>query len=159
MKEKSELIFVVDDDKGINTLITNFLKKKGFKNVNSYYTGEEANENMKLAPFAVIQDFDLPGINGLQVYEKAKKNSPDSEFIFLSGQTNLQVAIDALKMGAFDYIIKDNYAKENVYYKLLKLSKYKRMEMEKASLKKLMYIMAGILIASWIAIILVKTLH
>jgi len=54
----------------------------------------------------VIVDLDMPGLNGIQVSEKAKEISPDTETIVLTGKSSLDTAIAALRQGAFDYLTK-----------------------------------------------------
>ena len=155
MKKKDKLIFIVEDDKGLNALTTKYLKKLGFTNIKSFHTGEDAVKSMDKKPFVVIQDYDLPGINGLQVFEQTKSISPESEFLFMSGQTDIKVVIDILKKGAYDYVVKDTYAKENVSHKLERLFKIRRLEEEKFSLKLIIYIVIGVLLASWGSIFMI----
>ncbi|MBI3464787.1 MAG: sigma-54-dependent Fis family transcriptional regulator [Planctomycetes bacterium] len=55
---------------------------------------------------AVILDLQMPGQTGIQVLEKAKELSPDTEFIILTGHATLDTAVEALRHGAFDYLTK-----------------------------------------------------
>ena len=54
-----------------------------------------------------LTDYDMPGLNGLEVLKRAKKIDPDVPVILLTGQGNEQVARDAFKSGASDYYTKD----------------------------------------------------
>jgi DNA-binding NtrC family response regulator len=116
---KNQLIYVVDDDVPLNNLLCSFLKKHGFNNVKGCFTGEELLQELSVnSNPIIIQDFDLPDMNGLDILKKVRNESPAIEFIFLSGQNTIDVAVQAIKYGAFDYIIKDNFAKENVLNKI-----------------------------------------
>jgi len=76
----------------------------------SFESGEECIKNIHLKPDIIIQDYLLEGINGLDVLIASKKKNPAIDFIFLSGQDNIEVAINCMKFGACDYIVKDQYA-------------------------------------------------
>lgn len=154
--KKDSLIYIIDDDKPLNTMVSAYLKKAGYKNIKSYYSGEEGIKAIEeLNPNIVIQDFDMGEMNGVQVLKKAKKINPEIEFIMLSGQTDMKVAIDALTAGAFDYIIKDNFAKENAKHKIEKLLKIRLLKDEKKALKVGIRIAIGLVAVSWLIIFLV----
>jgi DNA-binding NtrC family response regulator len=129
---KKQRILVVDDDQPLNVMICKYLEKQGFVNVKGYYSGEELFEAIgKEKSPVIIQDYELPGINGVDILKKVKSKNPLAEFIFLSGQSSIEIAVDAIKNGAFDYIVKDNFAKENVATKIRNLLKIKRLTREK----------------------------
>ena len=54
----------------------------------------------------LIVDLDMPGLNGIQVIERAKDLSPDTEAVVLTGKSSVETAIAALRQGAFDYLTK-----------------------------------------------------
>ena len=54
----------------------------------------------------VLVDLDMPGLNGIQVIERAKELSPETEAVVLTGKSSLQTAVAALRQGAFDYLTK-----------------------------------------------------
>jgi DNA-binding NtrC family response regulator len=125
---RKQLIYVVDDDVPLNNLLCAFLKKHGFINVKEFYTGEELlNEMSAHANPIIIQDFDLPDMTGIDILKKVKSENSAAEFIFLSGQSTIEVAVEAIRFGAFDYIIKDNFAKENVLNKINNVLKIKNL--------------------------------
>ena len=107
---KSPLIFIVEDNSVYNKLIVNHLHTHKQIRTQSYLSGEECLQNINQKPDIIIQDYLLEGINGLEVLMATKKRSPTSEFIFLSGQDSIEVAINCMRFGAYDYIVKDQYA-------------------------------------------------
>ncbi len=107
---KSPLIFIVEDNSVYNKLIVNHLRTHKLIRTESYLSGEECLQNINQKPDIIIQDYLLEGINGLEVLMATKKRSPTSEFIFLSGQDSIEVAINCMRFGAYDYIVKDQYA-------------------------------------------------
>lgn len=120
--KKNPLIFVVEDNQMYNKLVVSYLKTNKFSNVESFLSGEEALKNMNKNPDIVIQDYLLDGMTGIEVLIKAKKTNPDVEFIFLSGQDSIDIAINSMKYGAYDYIVKDQMALQKMVNKILKIN-------------------------------------
>ncbi|MGQ8337307.1 response regulator [Sunxiuqinia sp. A32] len=125
---KNPLIFVVEDNHVYNKLIISFLKTNKFENVEAFYTGEEALAAMTKQPKIVIQDYLLEGMNGIEVLKKAKRVAPDVEFIFLSGQDSIDIAINTMKYGAYDYIVKDQMALKKMVSKINKILSVTQLE-------------------------------
>lgn len=135
LTSKNPLIFVVEDNHVYNRLIVSFLKTNKLTNVESYTTGEDALKAMERQPAIVIQDYLLEGMNGIEVLKRAKKVAPDVEFIFLSGQDNIDVAINTMKYGAYDYIVKDQMALKKLVNKIHKIQSYNQLEVSKKRYK------------------------
>jgi DNA-binding NtrC family response regulator len=119
---KNPLIFVVEDNQMYNKLVVSYLKTNKFSNVESFLSGEEALKNMDKNPDIVIQDYLLEGMTGIEVLIKAKKSHPSVEFIFLSGQDSIDIAINSMKYGAYDYIVKDQMALQKLVNKINKIN-------------------------------------
>lgn len=119
---KNPLIFVVEDNQMYNKLVVSYLKTNKFTNVESFLTGEEALQNMHKNPEIIIQDYLLEGMTGIEVLIKAKKTNPNVEFIFLSGQDSIDIAINSMKYGAYDYIVKDQMALQKLVNKINKIT-------------------------------------
>jgi DNA-binding NtrC family response regulator len=107
---KYPLIFIVEDNSVYNKLIVNHLRSHKLIRTESFLSGEECLKNIYRKPDIIIQDYLLDGINGIDVLRATKKKYPDTEFIFLSGQDNIEIAINSMKFGAYDYIVKDHHA-------------------------------------------------
>jgi DNA-binding NtrC family response regulator len=105
-----------------NKLVVSYLKTNKFTNVESYLSGEEALNNMHKNPDIIIQDYLLDGMTGIEVLIKAKKINPSVEFIFLSGQDSIDIAINSMKYGAYDYIVKDQMALQKMVNKINKIN-------------------------------------
>jgi DNA-binding NtrC family response regulator len=120
--KKNPLIFVVEDNQMYNKLVVSYLKTNKFSNVESFYSGEDAIKNLDKNPDIVIQDYLLDGMTGIEVLIKAKKSNPNVEFIFLSGQDSIDIAINSMKYGAYDYIVKDQMALQKMVNKIHKIN-------------------------------------
>jgi len=118
--EKDLLVFVVEDNRIFNRVVSEHIKKEGYTNIQSVFSGEECMEQIKKGtiPDIVIQDYNLDGMNGIDVLKLVKKQSPETEFIFLTSSENMDVAVNTIKFGAYDYIVKDQMALEKLSYKL-----------------------------------------
>jgi DNA-binding NtrC family response regulator len=108
--QKYPLIFIVEDNSVYNKLIVNHLRSHKLIRTESFLSGEECLKNIHRKPDIIIQDYLLDGINGIDVLKATRKKYPDTEFIFLSGQDNIEIAINSMKFGAYDYIVKDQHA-------------------------------------------------
>lgn len=126
-ESNDSLIFVVEDNRVYNKLIVSYLKTNKFNNVMPFYSGEDTINNLYRNPDIIIQDFLLDGMNGIDVLKKAKEQNPDIEFIFLSGQDNIDVAINTMKYGAYDYIVKDQMALKKMVNKINKIQSVNKL--------------------------------
>ncbi len=156
MNNKKINIAVVEDDPVFNKLIVIYLKNNGFKKVTGHLSGEDAVSNINEKPNIVIQDYDLTGMNGMETMKKIKKRFPSSEFIFLSGQNSIQIAVDTLKLGAYDYIIKDSMSKEKVLSKVRKLMDIQKLIRDRKIYKYGVIIFGVLLVVSWSIIIFLE---
>ena len=107
-------VALVDDDIPNTEVLRDFLIRNGYSHVDKYHDGESFVESLdRFDERAVVLDFDLSGggeMNGLEVLDAILERSPSTHVIFFSGQDSLEVAVEALKNGADDYIVKSNAA-------------------------------------------------
>lgn len=155
---KKLLIYVVEDNKMYNKIISGFLKKTGFDKVKSFLNGEDCIEAVKGGeyPDIVIQDYDLTDITGIDVLQYVKKHSRQSEFIFLTANESMEVGVNSIKYGAYDYIIKDNdLALNKVLNKIDNISKLIQLQKRNRRIMSAMIFVLVILIG----IVILTTLH
>jgi DNA-binding NtrC family response regulator len=67
-------------------------------------------------------------MNGVDVLRKVKQVNPDPEFIFLTSHEDMEVAVNTIKFGAYDYIIKDKITLDKVMDRIKKILKVKSLE-------------------------------
>jgi DNA-binding NtrC family response regulator len=154
MDAEKFVIFVVEDDAAFNKLISSYIKTKNEYEVYSYLSGEDCLEKIHKKPDVVLMDYELPFRTGIETMSVIKKKYPGTIIIFLSGQTNVKVAVEALKEGAFDYIVKDNHAKENALNKIEQALRLKHLEKDQKSYKLIIRLLAGVIVISWLALFL-----
>lgn len=122
--KKNRLMFVVEDNKVYNRIVSEYLKKNGYTNIQSFYSGYECFQNLKRGnyPDIILQDYTLDDMTGVEVLRKVKEVNPKTEFIFLTANESMEVAINTIKYGAYDYIIKDEVALKKVVSKVQKIN-------------------------------------
>ena len=99
-------ILVVDDEPGVRSSISGVLRDEGF-DVDAAETGEECLEKANGAAYDVIVlDIWLPGLDGLTTLQRLRERQIDSQVVIISGHGNIESAVRAIKMGAFDFIEK-----------------------------------------------------
>ena len=104
-KRKPYNIFIVED----NILYARILKKQLIKDkyrVKVFHNGTKCLENLHKKPDVITLDYTLPDISGHEVLKKIQKESPDTHVIVISAQENIATAIELMKNGAYDYIMK-----------------------------------------------------
>jgi two-component system, NtrC family, response regulator AtoC len=102
----NKLIFIVDDEQAISRLLTYWVKDKWKYNVEVFTTGEEMLRKLNLKPDLILLDIMLPGLNGIETLKRVKQHDENLPVIMLSAQGSVEVAVDALRYGAFDYFPK-----------------------------------------------------
>ncbi len=106
MEKNDFRILVVDDEKSLVLLASRILKKEGYQ-VRGAYSGPEALVIIKkFAPNLVISDLKMPEMSGLELLKKVKKDWPEIDFIILTAYGSVENAVEAMKCGALDYLIK-----------------------------------------------------
>ncbi len=114
-------LLVVDDEEPLLEIFVEFFEESEYQ-LTIAKTGEEAMELLAAQQFdLVVTDLNLPGADGLTVLETAKRTDPEMEVIVLTGNASTLTAIDALRQGAYDYVLKpfDLYEMEQTVSKAL----------------------------------------
>ena len=104
-RECKPRILIVDDERGINEVLSDLLSED--YDCVSASTAEEALEHLREAEFElVISDITMPGMSGLEMLPHAKQIAPNTVVVMISGMQTVESAIGALRLGAFDYLMK-----------------------------------------------------
>jgi DNA-binding NtrC family response regulator len=109
MKTSNTLkIFIVDDDKLSLTMYEKHLHNLGYSNVFLFENCKACLNNLTRQPDIIFLDHNMEILNGVEMLKKIKHFNPNVYVVFISGQDDVQTAVNSLKYGAFDYIIKGN---------------------------------------------------
>ncbi len=116
-KENYYTVFVVDDDKKLLTMLKHVIEKNTSYNadVMVYDTVEEFLKHLDEKPDIVVLDYyfeseDGNAPTGLEVLEQIKEKSPETEVVIISGQDDIDTALETIREGAYDYVVKDDRA-------------------------------------------------
>ena len=108
-------VLLVDDEvEFLETLLKRLKKRK--LDVSGVHSGEAALDFLKANPVdVVVLDVKMPGMDGLETLRAMKKEVPLVEVIMLTGHANMEVAIEGMELGAFDYLMKPMDIDELLY--------------------------------------------
>ncbi|MGB5739596.1 MAG: response regulator, partial [Woeseia sp.] len=99
-------VLIVDDDASILGVVSEVLEDDGYEVVTAG-SGEAGLELLNGEPFALVMtDIRLPGINGVKVLEAVKEKHPRTNVIMITSHASLDTSINAIKHGAYDYLLK-----------------------------------------------------
>ncbi|HUX60849.1 MAG TPA: sigma-54 dependent transcriptional regulator [Ignavibacteriaceae bacterium] len=102
----NKLIFIVDDELAISKLLSYWVKEKWKYDIEVFNNGEDVLKRLSAKPDLILLDIMLPGMNGIDILKKVKQYDENLPVIILSAQGSIEVAVEALKYGAFDYFPK-----------------------------------------------------
>jgi len=106
MTGENTRVLVVDDEEIVRESLGGWLQEDGFQ-VSSAPEGRTAVEMMKRDRWNVmLVDLKMPGMDGLQVLEEARKLQPEAAIIMMTAYATVDTAVTAMKLGAFDYLVK-----------------------------------------------------
>jgi two-component system response regulator AtoC len=101
-----KLIFIIDDEQTIARLLTYWVKDKWKYNAEVFPTGEDALRKINMKPDLILLDIMLPGMNGIEILKRVKQFDENIPVIMLSAQGSVEVAVESLRFGAYDYFPK-----------------------------------------------------
>ena len=108
-KESKQLdanVLLVDDEEQFLKVFSQRLQGRGMK-VDTANTGEEALERAKKKDFdAIILDMAMPGMSGIETLKRIKSENPDLQIIMLTGHGTVEKGVEAMKLGAVDFLEK-----------------------------------------------------
>src|ERR1043165_9720101 len=129
-------ILIVDDERSIRELLEIFLKKEGF-DVTSSSSAEEALHLIKGTEFdLIISDVRVADMTGIDLLREVRSQGFNGQFILLTAFATAETAIQALKMGAYDYILKTENFMEELKLVVLNALESRRLREENTYLRR-----------------------
>src|SRR6266567_6184263 len=99
-------ILLVDDEPGVRSALGGVLRDEGYE-VDAVDSGEACLERLGQQTYdVVVLDIWLPGMDGLATFARMRERQIESQVVMISGHANIETAVKATKMGAFDYLEK-----------------------------------------------------
>ena len=128
-------ILVVDDEESIREFLEIMLKKEGYE-VTTAEDGQKAKEVLLKKSFdMVISDMQMPHVTGIELLKHVKDSYPDVVFMMITAFGTTETAVDAMKMGAYDYVTKP-FKIDEVRLNIHNALRSKNLETEVRVLKK-----------------------
>lgn len=130
-------ILVVDDEESIREFLDIMLRKEGYE-VTTAEDGQKAFELTKKKTFdLIISDLQMPNLTGMELLKKVKDNDPSMLFMMITAFGTTDTAVNAMKLGAYDYISKP-FKIDEVRMNISNALKSKNLEVEVRQLKKVL---------------------
>jgi two-component system nitrogen regulation response regulator NtrX len=130
-----QVVLIVDDEEGIRESLSGIFEDEGFDVLTSS-SGEEALRILKEQnPDLILLDVWLPGIDGIQTLNEVKGLKPDLPVIMISGHGNIELAVKATRIGAYDFLEKP-LSLERVLLAAKRALERRTLEIENKSLKQ-----------------------
>jgi DNA-binding NtrC family response regulator len=129
-------IFIIEDDAWFGELLKHHLSLNPDYQLHLFKTAKDCLSNLHLRPDIICVDFGLPDMNGDVLLERIREYSKSIPVIVISGQEDISVAVNFLKSGARDYIIKDENTKDMLWNSILKISENIELKKEVEELKE-----------------------
>lgn len=144
-------IFLVDDEPIQNEMLKDYLNERFLYEIKTFDNGEEMLKNMHMAPEIVVLDYHLSAHkpdakNGVEILKILKDKHPEVQVIMLSGQDKIDVAIDSMKYGAYDYVVKGETAFSRTENILNNVSELHKVQTINKAYKKTITLLTAIIV-------------
>ena len=120
-------IFLVDDDLFSLNLYRQHIRNLGYQDITTFENGTTCLNQLNQNPEVIFLDHNMDVLNGFELLKKIKRFNPNTYVVMVSGQEKLQTAVDALRYGAFDYIIKGDHETDKMSKVLQRITQVEEM--------------------------------
>ncbi|MBK9508962.1 MAG: sigma-54-dependent Fis family transcriptional regulator [Cytophagaceae bacterium] len=134
--ENVQTIFIVEDDAFYGAMLEYHLSLNPEYSIQRFENGKSFLESMYKKPMAITLDYSLPDMDGETILKKIKQDYPEIPVIVISGQEDISTAVQLLKLGAYDYIVKDENTKERLWNAILKVKETHQLREEISVLRE-----------------------
>jgi DNA-binding NtrC family response regulator len=129
-------IFIVEDDPWYGELLTYHLSLNPDYEVIRFGSGKECLSNLHQKPHVVSLDYNLPDYTGADILRRIKEITPEAQVIIISAQNDVGTAVNLLKEGAYDYIVKDDDAKDRLWNTIIRVRENASLRQEIETLRE-----------------------
>ena len=132
----AEKILVVDDDQETLELFTRLIEQNTSCEVETCQHGQAALAKLKEDDIGlVIADYRMPGMDGLELLRKTREIIPDQLFTIITGHATIEIAVEAMKAGAFDFVTKP-IGIDQVLFSIQRAIDWRKLKTENVLLRK-----------------------
>lgn len=129
-------IFIVEDDDWYGEILQYHLSLNPDYQVFLFKTAKECLSKMSLRPDLITLDFSLPDITGDKLFKKIREINAAIPVIMISSQEDISVAVNLLKMGVNDYLIKDEATKDLLWNSVIRIRETQKLQTEVETLRE-----------------------
>jgi len=137
-------VFIVDDDPFFRSMLERSLTNIGCTDIRLFNSGVECIDQLRPDTGLILLDYSMEIFDGIETLKKIKRINPNIPVVFISGQENISTAVNALKYGAFDYLIKAEVTEQILRAVVNKILLFKEMLEKKKMRKKVSQIFTGL---------------
>ena len=112
-------IFIAEDDISYSEILKYHLELNPDNEVKTFDSGKKLIKALHEKPDLITLDYSLPDTNGKKLLSILKKESPNCQVVIVSGQEDIATAVQLLKDGAYDYLVKDDNTKDKIWQAIL----------------------------------------
>ena len=127
MLDNPSKVFLVDDDPFCRQLMEHTIHGLGFQDIHTFDNGASCLDALIDEPDIIFLDQMMGSVSGTDALKAIKRFNPDIYVVLVSGQQQVQVAVDSLKFGAFDYVVKDEQLTERLATVLAKIGQVQEL--------------------------------
>lgn len=129
-------IYIVEDDPWYGEILDYHLSLNPDYKVTRFESGKDCLAKMHLKPDLVTIDFSLPDITGDELFKRIREASPHVPVIVISSQEEVTVAVNLLKMGVSDYLVKDEATKDLLWNSIIRIRETQSLKKEVEQLRE-----------------------
>ena len=129
-------IFVVEDNEWYGELVAHHLSQNPEYEVQRFTTAQDCLAQVPEQPDIITLDYSLPDARGEQLLRQLLERLPEVSVIVISGQEDISTAVQMLRQGAYDYLVKDNTTLDRLWELTLRISQQVRLRQENARLRE-----------------------
>ncbi|WP_053405287.1 sigma-54 dependent transcriptional regulator [Persicobacter sp. CCB-QB2] len=129
-------IFIVEDNDWYANFLCHHLSRNPEFEVQHFATGKQLISHLEELPDVISLDYELPDLDGDNLLKKIQSFDEELPVIMVSGQEDVNTAIEILKAGAFDYIVKNEDAPERLWQAMHRVQKQQKLLKEVKNLRK-----------------------
>ncbi|RZK36368.1 MAG: response regulator [Hymenobacter sp.] len=120
-------VFLVDDDPFCRQLMEHAIRGLGYQHIHAFDNGAACLDALIEEPEIIFLDQMMGSVSGTDALKAIKRFNPDIYVVLVSGQQQVQVAVDSLKYGAFDYVVKDEQLTDRLAAVLAKITQVQEL--------------------------------
>lgn len=129
-------IFIAEDDKWYSEILRYHLELNPDYEVKTFDSGKKLMASLYQKPDVITLDYSLPDYNGSELLQMLKKDAPDTEVVIISGQEDISTAVELLKHGAYDYLVKDDDTKDRLWKTVIHIRENQQLKKEIVHLRQ-----------------------